>query len=278
MAEKLWTIKSLYYGKITLPKSVMTAGLDPDLIIDIPYIGFLLQNGKENVLVDCGIHQDNIKDGRAWGGYEAIGGNDYVIKSLAKWGLTPKDIDTVIYTHLHNDHAGAMTLFPEAKTYFQKDDYNNLLDQLPSQMVRSDYDNRTKEDLKLIKNIYMFDGDMILSNGIEMYKIAGHTKACIAVVVPTSEGRFIITGDLPHVNFCLFPKQTKMQLLDGSFVDVTPAPDSMGQYLFNSVIYDHWAAFDAFNRLKALADDWDPKYFLTGHDPWVILKESWGEL
>uniref|UniRef100_UPI002601EE9B MBL fold metallo-hydrolase n=1 Tax=uncultured Flavonifractor sp. TaxID=1193534 RepID=UPI002601EE9B len=114
-----WKITSLYYGKIHAPRGVFTAGLDPDLMIDAPYIGYLLQNGKQNVLVDTGIHQDNIVDGKAWGGYAAVGGNQYVLDALAKEGLTPKDIDTVLYTHLHNDHAGGALLFPEAHTIFQ---------------------------------------------------------------------------------------------------------------------------------------------------------------
>lgn len=113
-----WKIKSLYYGKINVPRGVMAAGLDPELMIDIPYIGYLLQNGKENVLVDTGIHQDNIVDGRAWGGYTAVGGNQYVLGALEKEGLKPTDIDTVIYTHLHNDHAGGALLFPEKPARF----------------------------------------------------------------------------------------------------------------------------------------------------------------
>ena len=32
-----WTIKALYYGKITVPKGNLAAGLDPDLLIDFPY-------------------------------------------------------------------------------------------------------------------------------------------------------------------------------------------------------------------------------------------------
>ena len=44
------------------------------------------------------------------------------LEALEREGLTPKDIDTVLYTHLHNDHAGCALLFPEAKTYFQKDE------------------------------------------------------------------------------------------------------------------------------------------------------------
>jgi len=274
--NKLWKIYSLYYGKINVPKGVMTAGLDPDLMIDIPYTGFLLQNGQENILVDAGIHQDNIKNGCAWGGYRAEGGNRFVLDALAKHGLKPKDIDVVMYTHLHNDHAGALALFPDAKTYFQRDEYINLLYQVPGQRVRNDFDNRTPGDMKVLTDIYQIDGDLILPNGLEIYKIPGHTKGSMAIVVPTSEGRFIITGDLPHMNQCLFPKQTKMLLLDGSEIDITPAPDNMTPYLFNSVVYDHWEAYDSYNKLKAICDAWDPKYFLTGHDPWVILKEEWG--
>ncbi len=276
--KKLWKIYSLFYGVLTLPKGVMAAGMDPDLIINVPYTGFLLQNGEENIVVDTGIHQDNIVDGRAWGGYGAVGGNDYVLKALDEHGLKPADIDSVIYTHLHNDHAGGLALFPDAKTYFQRDEYINLLYQVPGQKVRSDYDKRTPGDMKVLKNIYMFNGDAVLPNGIELYKIPGHTKGSMAVVVPTSEGRFIMTGDLPHLNQCLFPEMTKMQTLDGSFIDITPAPENMRPYLFNSVVYDHWDAYDSYNKMRVIADAWDPKYFLTGHDPWVIVKKSWGEL
>ena len=96
---KKWKIKALYYGKINVPKGVMSAGLDPDLMIDIPYTGFLLRNGEETVLVDAGIHQDHIVDGRAWGGYKAIGGQQFVLDAVAEEGLKPEDIDTVMYTH-----------------------------------------------------------------------------------------------------------------------------------------------------------------------------------
>ena len=92
----LWTIKSLYYGKITVPKGNLAAGLDPNLLIDFPYTGYLLQNGEQNVLVDTGIHEDHIVDGKAWGGCPAEGGSRFVLDALAKEGLTPADIDTAV--------------------------------------------------------------------------------------------------------------------------------------------------------------------------------------
>ena len=128
-----WEISVLYFGHITSPKSSATAGIDDDLILDNPYLGFLLQKDGENVLVDTGINERFIVDGKAWAGKPAVGGTKYVIEALKNKGLTPDDIDIVIYTHLHNDHAGGCSLFPNALTIFQKDELYNLLNPLPSQ-------------------------------------------------------------------------------------------------------------------------------------------------
>lgn len=62
-----WEIRVLYYGKTTLPKSALTPNLDPDLVVSIPYLGFLLRKGKENIIVDTGISDSFIIDGKAWG-------------------------------------------------------------------------------------------------------------------------------------------------------------------------------------------------------------------
>ncbi|MDL2219337.1 N-acyl homoserine lactonase family protein [Ruminococcaceae bacterium OttesenSCG-928-O06] len=271
-----WTITALDYGTITVPKGNLAAGLDPDLILDFPYMGYLLQNGRQNVLVDTGIHEDNIVDGMAWGGCPAKGGSRYVLQALEKEGLAPKDIDTVLYTHLHNDHAGCALLFPEAKTYFQKDELANLLNPLPTQKIRSDFDKRTPGDLEQLKDIYMVDGDLVLPNGLELYKLPGHTLGSMAIIVPTQKGRYILTGDIPHLFISLFPKTDKMELLGGEVIDITPAPDNMMPYLFNSVIYDHYAAFDSFNKLKALAESFEPEWYLTGHDMWVLNRRKFG--
>ena len=77
-----WTIKALYYGKITVKKGALAAGLDPDLTLDVPYTGYLLQNGRQNIVVDTGIHEDHIVDGKAWGGCPAEGGSRFVLEAL----------------------------------------------------------------------------------------------------------------------------------------------------------------------------------------------------
>ncbi len=126
-----WEIKVLYYGKITCPKSALTPGLDPGLTVDWPYLGFLLQRGKRNILVDTGISDSFIIDGKAWGGWPADAGRAYLEKSLAGARVDPLDIDTILFTHLHNDHAANSTMFKKARLIFQKDEWTTLLDPLP---------------------------------------------------------------------------------------------------------------------------------------------------
>ena len=271
-----WTIKALYFGKLTTPKSVSDGGLDPNIIIDFPYTGYLLQNGSENILVDTGIHEDYIVDGRAWGGYPAEGGAKFVLEALEKEGLTPKDISSVIYTHLHNDHAGNALLFPDAKTYYQKAEWEELVNPLPYVRVAKAFDPRTPGDLLKIRNTYIVDGDLELNNGLKLYKLPGHSKGSQAIVVPTKEGRYVVTGDIPHLSQSLFPKMDKMQLMDGSWIDITSAPDERLPFLMSSLVIDQYAAYDSYYKLMSLAESFEPKWYLTGHDPWVIAKHTFG--
>lgn len=271
---KPWKITALYYGKIKSSKSLVTPGLDVNLIIEAPYIGFLLQNGNENVLVDTGIHENNIVDGKAWGALPAEGGRQMVLDALAKEGLKASDITSVIYTHLHNDHAGAAEYFKDTRTYMQKDEYINLFNQIPPQKARGDYDPNTPADILKLTDICFIDGDLELANGLKFYKLGAHTMGSQAVVVPTEKGRYVILGDLALMPCILFPQLDKLTLMDGKEVAITPAPKSMGEFIFTSLIYDSFTAFYSFNKLKALGERFEPEYYLCGHDPALIARHK----
>ena len=272
---KKWKITSLYYGALTIPKGFATPGIDADLVFESPYIGYLLQNGEENILVDTGIRDDFIVDGKAYAGFPGKGGKQYVIDALAKEGLKPSDIDKVIYTHLHNDHAGNALMFKDIPTYFQKDEYSNLLNQIPSQKIRRDYDKRTPDDMQQLSSVFMINGNFKMTNGLEIYKTPGHSLGSMIIVVPTEKGRYVITGDMPHICVYMFPMMDEYQLIDGSFVKITPMPQYL-PFFCSGQIYDHWAAFDSFYLIKSMAEEFKPEYMLTGHDPWVIFRHNFG--
>jgi N-acyl homoserine lactone hydrolase len=266
-----WKIKVLYYGTISVPKTTFTPGYDEGLTIVAPYLGFLLQKKGTNVLVDTGINERYITDGKTrWGNFPASGGTSYVVEALKKEGLKPSDIDIVLYTHLHNDHTGACHLFPDAETICEKAEWENLLSPLPSQLFRNDYDLTVIDILRKMKNVVMIDGDVELANGLKLYKTPGHTKGSMSILVPTDDGPRIIVGDLFYFPYYMFPQMTEMMGMDGAKIKITPMPEAMGPILVHGMIYDHYAYYDSYYKMRSLVPKFEEKYFLYGHDGSLI--------
>ena len=264
-----WTIYALYYGQIECPKAVGTAGIDTDLKIALPYMGFLLENESRRILVDTGVHERFIVNGRAWGGYPAKAGSNYVINSLQKIGVKPGDIEMVLYTHLHNDHTGASHLFKKSLHVFQNDEWENLLDPLPAQQLRRDYNPETIPVLKNL-NCLRVSGDGEILPGIKFYKTPGHTLGSMSITVETGKGMYVLTGDTAILKCNLFPKMNKMILMDGKEIEITPAPDVYGPGIPTAIIYDYYAWYQSVYRLKLLIKE--EKYALPGHEPSIVNK------
>lgn len=80
MANNNWKITCLHYGTLSCYKSLFDGGLDQTRYPFV-YSGYLLQKDGRNILVDTGVHQDNIVDGKAWADSPAEGGNQFVLDS-----------------------------------------------------------------------------------------------------------------------------------------------------------------------------------------------------
>ena len=265
-----WKVTVLYYGKITLPKSALTPAFDPDLVLDIPYLGFLLQKGNRNILVDTGIDDHFIIDGKAWGGWPAEAGRKYLDKALADAGVTPEDIEILIFTHLHNDHAANTTIFKNARLIFQKADWATLVDPIPAYNIRRDYDYTLIDELKTM-HCLRIDGDMELTDGIKLYKTPGHTPGSQSIAVDTEKGTKFIVGDHWHLNCMAFSKQEELIDMEGKKHKITPAPDLYEGFIPSSLIYDYYAYYDSCHKLLALMEDYSPDFLLAGHEPSLVF-------
>lgn len=265
----LWKIRVLYYGKITVPKGFATPGLDPDLVFDAPYLGFLLQNGQRNILVDTGISEKFIVNGKAWSGLPAEGGLKFLQSAIAGSGLRPKDIDTVIFTHLHNDHAANASIFFKARVIFQKDEWGAILDPLPVMKLRKDYDTDLIQELKGM-NYLKVDGDFELTEGIRILKTPGHTPGSQSIAVTTEEGIKVIVGDHWIHLFNAFSKQEEFVDMYGRKHKITPAPDIHGSFIANSLIYNYYDWYDSSYKIKAVMEADRPEFCLPGHEPSLL--------
>ena len=268
---KTWDIKVLCYGKITSPKGAATPNLDMDLVKDSPYLGFLLQDGKTNILVDTGISDKFIVNGRAWGNFPAEAGRAYLLKALADAGVDPLEIETILFTHLHNDHAANTTLFKNARLIFQKDEWINLLNPLPVENVRRDYDPALIDELKTMKCVKV-DGDFEFTEGIRVYKTPGHTKGSMSIAVNTKKGIRVLVGDHWHVLCMAFGWMDEMMDMHGNVHKITPAPEVLGRFIPSTIIYDYHAYYDSCYKILSIIPEDKPEYIVPGHEGSLLVK------
>jgi N-acyl homoserine lactone hydrolase len=272
-----WKIKVLYLGKITMQFSTMlnvcyafgAPRITDDFTISAPYLGFLLQNGNHNIVVDNGISSKFIVDGRAWAGLLAEGGESFILKALSACKIAPQDIETVIYTHLHNDHAGNCGTFKNATHIFQEDEWQNLIEPLPIQNVRKDYDPDVIDELKSLK-CYHINGDIEPLTGIRILKTPGHTRGSQSVAVDTEKGTVVLVGDMLTSYIGAFPETTEIIDLEGNPHKIPPAPSVFGDAIPSNVTYDFYAFYSSVRKVKAAASQNKPGFIIPGHETSLV--------
>jgi len=111
-------------------------------------------------------------------------------EALSRVGITPEEIDKVIITHLHLDHAEYMNLFPNAEIIVQKDEL--LFAKNPHPIQYFAY--APVQPLLGKVKLRVIDGDAEIADGISVMKTPGHTPGTQSVIVKTEKGDVIITG------------------------------------------------------------------------------------
>ena len=86
-----------------------------------PYFFFLVEHPDGRVLFDTGAHP-KWKGSDAEGGGIAVvvGEDDDVVSRLSTLEVRPEEIEHVVVSHLHFDHAGGLQFFPHATVYVQE--------------------------------------------------------------------------------------------------------------------------------------------------------------
>lgn len=268
-----WRVKVISCGTHKNYKGALTSGYDQELFIKLPYLAFLLQDGKSNVLIDNGINERYVKDGKAWGGIPAWASSVDLVQSLAAEGLKADDIELLIYTHLHNDHAGNANLFPRTKSIAQVDEWENLLNPVYAEKQRRDFDLEVIPYLQNNPHFLKIDGDLEVMEGIKLVKTPGHTRGSQSVVVNTVNGLRVFVGDLFHLPCCCFPWMTEMPDCDGAMHAITPAVDDAPS-LRSSLVYDCYSYYKSVDTIKAIIPGDDPRYVVCGHDPALLLADG----
>jgi glyoxylase-like metal-dependent hydrolase (beta-lactamase superfamily II) len=99
--------------------SSLVAGADRSRRVDIAMMMWVLKGADGRVaLVDSGFHRDQY--------FRQFTVRDFVKPSeaIAPLGLGPENVTDIFLTHMHWDHAGGIDLFPAARIWIQKDEYD----------------------------------------------------------------------------------------------------------------------------------------------------------
>lgn len=133
------------------------------------------------------------------------------LTALRSLGIRPEEVDVVLSTHLHWDHAGGFTrrseggrvevTFPKAKHFVQRREWDFALDcDLRSKAAYLADDLVPVADAGLVEFV---DGDAEILPGVELRLTGGHTPGNQVVIFRAGDVAAAMTGDLigtePHL-------------------------------------------------------------------------------
>ena len=149
----------------------------------------LIKTGEANILVDTGIGD---KGDQKFRDIYMIDRNPPLKGALASHGLKPQDVDIVINTHLHLDHAGGNTCvgndgsivpaFPRARYVIQKGEWEDATN--PNERTRGSYIANDFLPLEGLGVVDFVDGNEVeIIKGVSVIVAGGHTAfhQCVKV-------------------------------------------------------------------------------------------------
>src|SRR5258707_14695683 len=216
-------------GKKATLDGVVKALHDDPHMLDAADTGFLVNTGKQLILVDAG--------SGTWFGGGAYG---KLLGNLRSAGYTPEEVDLVLVTHLHSDHIGGLTtqdgtrVFPNAEIYIAKAESDFWLS--PEMAAKAPKDaQQFFQSAQAIAAPYIkagkwhtfSDSDQIV-DGMQIVPLRGHTPGHTGYEFSSQGRKILFWGDVMHVQRLQLPDPKLTVVFD---VDPTAASATRDQFL-----------------------------------------------
>jgi glyoxylase-like metal-dependent hydrolase (beta-lactamase superfamily II) len=189
MAE--YKITALMTGNITVPKAGITYMLGFNETITVPVWSAAIEGNGIRGLLDTGIRYHD-----RWEKYSPHWAkeNETIESSLSEIGWRFEDIDVVINSHLHYDHAENNLRFKNAQFVVSKAEWEYAKKPIPSQTWLYDFawtdEHITEKNYELIAS-----DDYEFMPGLKLIQTPGHSRGHQSLIVDTAEGKVCIAGD-----------------------------------------------------------------------------------
>jgi glyoxylase-like metal-dependent hydrolase (beta-lactamase superfamily II) len=222
----------------------------------LPIYAWLIKHPEGTYVIDTGETSMTSRSGYfpKWHPYYRyavkmdVSRNDEIDHQLAHYDVKPKEVDTVVLTHFHTDHAGGLYHFPNSNILVPKTEYQNakgtigkLRGYLPQHwkdwFQPSEIEFRNQEYGPFTRSFPLTkDGSIVI------VPTPGHTPGHISVVADTGKEKIFLAGDTSYTEELLINLQ----------------PDGVSP--------DTKQALNTQKKILRLAEQ-DPLIYLPSHDP-----------
>jgi glyoxylase-like metal-dependent hydrolase (beta-lactamase superfamily II) len=223
--------------------------------VKLPVMAFLLDTDDGYILYDTGSNPEAMK-----GYWQKVLTEIYPLyqkpeetldKQLTLCGISPKDIQTVVLSHMHLDHAGNLQLFPHATVYVPRLDFYAGQAQVRLNPDPNTHGGYVKGDMdRSVKQYVLVDHDFELVPGVEIINLPGHTPGLLGLVVHLPKQTIVIPQDCIYSSEIYGPPVRLSGLLYDSiaFPKSVEKVRSIAKKYSANVIFAHDEAF--FKTLK----------------------------
>ena len=161
----------------------------------------LVVRGVRTMLIDAGLGD---KDNRKFHDIYGVDRSRNLDHTLAEAGLTPEDIDIVLATHLHFDHAGGFTTrdangrvrpkFPRAQYVVRRGEWDDARN--ANERTRASYLVDNFMPLADAGVLQLVDDDQTIMPGVKVKRTGGHTMHHQMVVIESGGKTAAFVADL----------------------------------------------------------------------------------
>ncbi len=207
---------------------------------DMDYFIWVIRNNNRTIVVDTGYDEKEAADR----------GRDILkdpVACLAEFGIAAHEVETVIISHLHYDHAGKLPAFEKARFHIQAAEMAFATGPcMCHDALRAPF--TADHVCDMVRKVYagkvtFHDGDGEIAPGVTVHRIGGHSSGLQIIRVMTDNGPLILASDASHYYENFLRKKL--------FPIVVNAAEMLA----------------GFNRLMELAPS--PEAIVPGHDPAV---------
>jgi glyoxylase-like metal-dependent hydrolase (beta-lactamase superfamily II) len=212
-----------------------------DELMPLDFFVWVVRNAQRTIVVDTGFDSDTARKRQRTFLHDPV-------EMLAAIGIAAAQVTDVVITHMHYDHCGNLSAFPNARIHLQDDEMAYCTGRcMGHAALRKPFE--AKDVMNAVR--CLFEGRLVfhkgraeIASGVVLHHVGGHTKGLQVVGVATARGDIVLASDAAHY-------WTNLR-------ERSPFP----------IVVDLEGMLEAFGTIESLADG--PYHVIPGHDPRVL--------